>query len=90
VTLEGEWNVHRTGGWLPPLVGVRKRIDGARGWTTLGPVPGAPFDVAGLSLRYRGPFTGFVDQLEPDGPDGYRGRAMFRGREYGRFRMERR
>ena len=87
--LDGEWTVHRTGGWLPPLVGVRKRIDGARGWTTLGPVPGAPFDVVGLSLRYRGPFTGLVDHLDPDGPDRYRGRATFRGREFGRFRMER-
>jgi hypothetical protein len=89
MTLDGEWNVHRTGGLLPPLVGVHKRIEGARGWTTLGRLPGAPFDVVGSSLHYRGPFSGFVDVLEPDGPDRYRGTATFRGKEFGRFVMER-
>jgi hypothetical protein len=86
---DGEWNVHRTGGLLPPLLGVRKRIEGRRGWTTLGRLPGAPFDVVGMSLRYRSPFVGFVDHLEQDGPDRYRGRAAFRGKEFGRFVMER-
>lgn len=89
MALDGTWNVHRTGGWLPPLIGVRKRIDGARGTTDIGPLPGAPFDVVGTELRYRGPFSGVVDVLEPDGPDRYRGRATFRGREFGRFVMER-
>ena len=42
--LDGDWQVIRTGGFLPPLVGVRKRIEGDRGWTSLGPLPGAPFD----------------------------------------------
>jgi hypothetical protein len=46
-------------------VGVRKRIGGASGETALGPLPGVPFDVVGLSLRYRAPFRGFVDELEP-------------------------
>ena len=86
--LDGEWNVRRLGGLLPPLVEVRKRIHGASGETTIGPLPGAPFDIVGLSLRYRRPFQGFVDELEPDG-DGYLGRATFRGREFGRFALER-
>jgi hypothetical protein len=86
--LDGVWRVERTAGLLPPLVGVRKEIRGSRGETRVGPLPGAPFDVDGLQLRYRGPLSGFVDVLEPAG-DGYRGRATFRGREYGRFRLVR-
>ena len=86
--LDGTWNVRRTSGLLPPLVGVRKHIDGANGETRVGPLPGAPFDVVGLSLRYRAPFSGFVDELQPD-RDGYLGRATFRGHEFGRFALER-
>jgi hypothetical protein len=86
--LDGVWNVRRLGGLLPPLVGVRKRIDGASGETTIGPLPGVPFDVVGLELRYRAPFRGFVDVLEPDG-ERCLGRATFRGRTFGRFALER-
>lgn len=86
--LDGVWDVERTGGALPPLVGVRKRIHGARGETVLGPLPGVPFDVDGLSLRYGAPLGGLVDQLEPEA-DGFRGVATFRGREIGRFAMRR-
>jgi hypothetical protein len=86
--LDGLWNVRRVGGLLPPLVAVRKTIRGSTGETRVGPLPGVPFDVVGLSLRYRAPFSGFVDELEPHG-DGYLGRAMFRGRELGRFALER-
>ena len=62
--LDGVWEVRRTGGALPPMLGVRKEISGESGETKLGPLPGAPFDVVGLSLRYRAPFVGFVDVLE--------------------------
>jgi hypothetical protein len=86
--LDGVWNVERRGGLLPPLVGVRKQIQGTRGKTTCGRLPGMPFDVVGLSLHYRAPFRGFVDELEPDG-DRYLGRATFRGQVFGRFAMER-
>lgn len=86
--LDGLWRVERTAGLLPPLFGVRKEIDGERGETKLGPLPGLPFDVVGLQLRYRRPFGDFVDLLEA-AADGYRGRATFRGREYGRFRLVR-
>jgi ferritin-like metal-binding protein YciE len=83
--LDGTWNVERTGGALPPMLGVRKRIDGSRGVTTAGPVRAA-FDVVGRELRYRAPFKGFVDELAPVG-DEWSGRALFAGREYGRFRL---
>jgi hypothetical protein len=87
--LDGVWNVERLSGLLPPLVGVEKRISGTRGETRVGPLPGIPFDVEGLTLRYRKPLEGFVDELEPDGT-GYLGRATFRGREFGRFALKRR
>jgi ferritin-like metal-binding protein YciE len=83
--LNGVWNVERTGGVLPPLVGVRKTIDGVTGRTTLGPIR-AEFDVVGHQLRYRPPLSGFVDVLQP-APGGWTGRALYRGSEYGRFRL---
>jgi ferritin-like metal-binding protein YciE len=86
--LDGVWEVKRTGGALPPLLGVRKEISGGSGTTKLGALPGQAFDVDGLSLRYRAPFVGFVDVLERDAK-GYRGRATFRGREFGKFELRR-
>jgi ferritin-like metal-binding protein YciE len=86
--LDGVWDVRRSGGALPPLVGVRKEISGGRGTTKLGALPGQTFDVDGLSLRYRAPFVGFVDVLERD-EEGYHGRATFRGREFGKFELRR-
>jgi|SRR5581483_2400474 len=87
--LEGEWLVRRTGGFLPPMIGVRKVIRGDRGSTYVGPIPAAPFRVDGLDLHYLGPFGAFVDVLEPDGGGGFSGRATFRGREFGRFELRR-
>jgi len=86
--LDGVWEVKRTGGALPPLLRVRKEISGGAGTTNVGPLPGVPFDVVGLSLRYRAPFVGFVDVLERD-EQGYRGRATFGGREFGKFELKR-
>jgi len=86
--LDGVWEVKRISGALPPLIGVRKDISGTSGTTKIGPLPGAAFDVVGLSLRYRGPLRGFVDELERDG-EHYRGRSTFRGREFGKFEMRR-
>jgi hypothetical protein len=88
VTLDGEWKVERVGGWLPPLLGVTKRIANGRGETRVGDLPGAPFVVDAYSLRYGRPFSGFVVVLEPDG-EAFTGRATFRGRTFGRFRMVR-
>lgn len=87
--LDGHWKVERVSGLLPPLVGVRKRIDGPRGVTALGPLPGLPFEVVGRELRYRGPLRGLVDVVEPAG-DLAHGVAVYRGRRLGRFRMRRR
>jgi ferritin-like metal-binding protein YciE len=86
--LDGWWEVRRSGGLLPPLYGVRKRIVGSRGETRVGRVAGVPFDVVGLELHYRAPFRGFVDVLAPNG-DGFSGRATVYGRELGRFEMTR-
>jgi hypothetical protein len=86
--LDGVWDVERTGGFLPPLLGMRKRIIGARGKTILGPLR-MSFEVRGTELHYHAPFRGFVDVLELVNDDRARGRATFRGREYGRFEMRR-
>ena len=86
--LDGIWRVDRTGGLLPPLIGVRKEISGLRGVTRIGPLPGVPFTVEGLALRYRPPFGAFVDYLEPD-RDGFAGTSTFRGSTLGTFRMSR-
>jgi ferritin-like metal-binding protein YciE len=86
--LDGVWDVKRTGGALPPLAGVRKEVSGAAGTTKVGPLLGMPFDVVGLSFRYHAPFGGFVDMLEQHG-QGFRGRATFRGREFGKFELKR-
>jgi len=79
--------VRRTGGLLPPLVGIRKEIHGTSGKTMLPRgIAGVSFDVVGLELRYRPPFDDFVDVVAPHG-DTFAGRATFRGREYGRFEL---
>jgi ferritin-like metal-binding protein YciE len=85
--LDGVWEVRRTGGLLPPLVGVRKEIHGTQGKTLLPRgVVGVPFDVVGLELHYRKPFAGFVDILVPHA-GGFSGRATFRRRTIGRFEL---
>jgi hypothetical protein len=88
--LDGIWKVYRTGGLLPPLYGVHKRINGTGGSTRVGPLLGVPFDVVGLELRYHAPLGGFVDVLTPRDDGSYDGRATFRGREFGTFRLTRR
>jgi ferritin-like metal-binding protein YciE len=86
--LDGIWDVRRAGGLLPPMTRVRKHIAGTRGTTRVAGLPGAPFDVVGLELHYRAPFTGFVDVLTPRGTGvGFDGRATYRGREFGRFAL---
>jgi ferritin-like metal-binding protein YciE len=86
--LDGVWEVRRIGGLLPPLIGVRKEIQGTHGKTLLpGGAIGVPFDVVGLELHYRAPFAGVVDRLVPhDG--GFLGHATYRRRAFGRFEMK--
>jgi ferritin-like metal-binding protein YciE len=88
--LDGVWEVRRTGGVLPPLVGVRKRIHGTRGSTlaAAGRIS-VPFDVVGNELHYRAPFAGVVDVLDSGGGSEIRGRFTYRGRELGQFAMTR-
>ena len=86
--LDGVWEVKRSGGALPPLVGVRKRIGGARGETIVGPVR-LPFRVDGRTLRYEPPLAALVDELEPDGEGRFRGRATLAGRDYATFELRR-
>jgi ferritin-like metal-binding protein YciE len=86
--LDGVWDVRRLSGALPPLTGVRKRIDGASGETVVTGGRGVPFDVRGLELRYRAPLAFLVDVLEPRG-DAYHGRATAFGRTYGEFELRR-
>jgi ferritin-like metal-binding protein YciE len=85
--LDGVWDVKRTGGLLPPLIGVRKEIHGTHGETLLprGAI-GLAFDVVGLELHYRAPLAGFVDILVPHG-GGFSGRSTFRRRTFGRFEL---
>jgi ferritin-like metal-binding protein YciE len=86
--LDGVWKVERVGGALPPLYGCVKRINGSHGETAFTHLPGMPFEVRGLELHYRPPFTPFVDKLEPQ-TGGYSGRATFAGREFGQFTLRR-
>jgi hypothetical protein len=87
--LDGDWELQRVSGLLPPLAGLRKRIRGDRGATVLPGGLGVPFAVVRHELRYRAPCSMVVDVLEPDG-DGWRGRATVFGRTIGEFRMSRR
>jgi hypothetical protein len=85
--LDGLWDVHRTGGALPPMRGlVRKRIENGRGWTVALGIR-LPFVVEGLTLRYPG--GGLVDELIPAGPDTYEGTTRLFGGTVGTFRLTR-
>jgi ferritin-like metal-binding protein YciE len=86
--LDGTWNVRRVSGALPPLNGVRKRIEGTSGETIVLGGRGIPFEVRGHQLRYQAPFAFLVDVLEPD-EHGFRGRATAFGRTYGEFELRR-
>src|SRR5918999_5585730 len=91
--LEGDWQVDRLGGFLPPMVGVRKRIRGDRGEPRVGDLPGLPFQVERreerVALVYRPPFSAIVDELWREAKGSWLGRSTLGGRELGRFRMRR-
>ncbi len=89
--LEGRYRVERTGGLLPPLPGVTKRVEGDVGSTRVVEVLGWPFRLArggdGLRLSYRGPLGFLVDELRPAADGVWLGRATLAGRQYGTFRL---
>ncbi len=89
--LEGDWQVERLDGFLPPMFGIRKRIRGDRGETRIGILPGWPFRVerreGRVALVYRPPFSAIVDELWTGAEGSWLGRSMLSGRELGRFRM---
>jgi hypothetical protein len=87
--LDGEWELQRLSGVLPPLGGMHKEIRSDRGATVLPGGLQVPFVVVGYELRYRPPFSMVVDVLEPDA-HGWHGRATVFGRTVGEFRMSRR
>ena len=92
-SLDGDWRVGRTGGLLPTMVGIWKRIRGDRGETRLGPVLPLPVRVGRRGgrtvLAYEPPLSALVDEISPAHPDLWHGRATFLGRPLGRFRMVR-
>jgi ferritin-like metal-binding protein YciE len=91
VRLEGDWQIERLDGLLPPMAGVRKRIRGDRGATRFGPLIAWPFRVERRGERvvlvYWAPFSGLVDELEAAADGSILGRSVLGGRELGRFRM---
>ena len=93
VDIEGAWRVQRTGGLLPPMLGVWKRIEGARGETRVGFLVGWPFDVErrpdGFALVYRFPFSAIVDEIRAAPGGSWVGSSVVGGRKFGRFRMRR-
>ena len=85
--------MERTGGLLPPMVGVWKRIGGDRGETRLGPVLRLPLRVERSAdrtvLAYEPPLSALVDEISPGGPDLWDGQTTLGGVPVGRFRMTR-
>jgi hypothetical protein len=89
--LEGEWKIERLGGLLPPMIGVRKRIHGARGETRFATLTLWPFRIERrtgfVTLVYSPPFSLLADELWPEADDSWLGRTVIAGLELGRFRM---
>lgn len=91
---DGWWRVERTGGFLPPMIGVRKRVRGERGETRVGPLARWGFRLEGrdgyVALIYDPPFSSWVDDLRPgESEDVWIGTATLAGRPIGGFRMVR-
>ena len=90
---DGYWRVERTGGLLPPMIGVRKRVRGEKGETWVGPLLRWPFRLEDhaehVALIYDAPFSSWVDELRPKEAGLWLGTATLAGRPIGRFRMVR-
>jgi len=91
--LEGRWRVERLSGALPPLIGAHKEIQGNRGATRFGPVPGVSFRIEEredyLAFVYRLPSSMLIDEVREESEGSWLGEATLAGRAFGRFRMTR-
>jgi hypothetical protein len=91
--LDGRWILERSGGLLPPLGLLHKRIHGRHGATHLGRRARIPFRIRGgpdrPELVYAGPLRFVVDRLMPDGAGGWTGETRALGIVIGRFGMRR-
>ena len=83
--------MERFGGFLPPMLGLRKRIRGDRGETRVGALPGWPFRVerrkGRVALVPLPPLSAIVDEVWTGAEGSWPGRSTLGGRELGRFRM---
>ena len=90
---DGYWRVERTGGLLPPMIGVYKRVRGERGETWFGPLLRWPFGLEDraecVALTYDPPFSPWVDEIRAETTDLWVGTATLGGRPVGSFRMVR-
>jgi hypothetical protein len=94
--LDGRWRLRRTGGLLPPLRLLHKRIAGGHGATHLTGALRLPFDVREREGDEGGPTAELVyplglvrDRLTPAGDGGWEGETRVLGVRVGRFRMRR-
>jgi hypothetical protein len=75
------------------MVGVRKRIRGARGEIRIGPPLRLPLRVERIGSRtvlaYEPPLSALVDEISPAGRDPWHGWATLGGLPVGRFRLVR-
>ena len=88
--LDGRWDLRRTGGLLPPLRLLHKRIQGDRGDTQLFGPARVPFDVRegdGGRAELVYPLGLLRDRVVPDGEGGWTGESRLLGFRVGRFRM---
>jgi len=90
---EGDWDVFRTGGLLPPMWGVWKEVRAGRGETHFGRLFSLSFSLERrhdhVALIYSPPRDYVVDRLVLVSPDFIDGVGTMRGRDYCRFVMKR-
>lgn len=88
--LDGVWKIEREAGALPPF-GLSKRIFGTSGWTLVGGLPAAYFNVrlhgSDATLDYLA--WPVKDELTPREDGSWSGRGLLLGREFCRFRLVR-
>jgi hypothetical protein len=90
---EGDWNVFRTGGLLPPMWGVWKEVRSGQGLTHFGRLFSLGFTLEHrddhVALIYSPPREYVIDRLVLMNPDFIDGVGTMRGRDYCRFVMKR-